>query len=402
MKALELPRGDGPSESIELIDPPDLSLDPNVKPARLAYAAAHIAVKPGYDALASGGESDLLDAIDWDATLAFRRYLWSLGLGVAEAMDTAQRSSLGWSVASELIERTLEAARAGSDAGQWTETIAGAGTDGLIGEEATISELALEYIRQGRFIQERGGTVMLLASPIVARCLSDESQFVQLYTEACYGLDSPVFIHWLGPMFDSRLEGYFPGESFFEIMERNAGVVRGVKLSLLDDAFEIQVRRRLQPFGQVVLTGDDYHYTNLIAGEGPDGGEQTLDIGGREFPIGDFSHALLGAFDAIAPVAAKALQCLALGDGAGYKKLMAPTEPLSRKIFEPPTECYKAGVALLAYLNGHQNHFGLIDALERQRSPEHYLEIFKLANACGALRDPAAAAKRFAAVLDRM
>ena len=401
MKALVLPRGDGTSESIEWIDPPDLVLDPSVKPSRLAYAAAHVAIKPVYDARESAGDQDLLNAIDWEATLAFRRYLWSLGLGVAEAMDTAQRSSLGWSVASELIARTLEAARAGSRAGKWTETIAGAGTDGLTAEESTIGELASEYIRQGRFIQERGGTVMLLASPVAARCLSGPSQYVQLYTEVCRELDGPIFLHWLGPMFDSRLEGYFPGESLFQIMERNAGVIRGVKLSLLDDAFELETRRRLRPSGQVVLTGDDYHYSKLILGEGTAAGERTLDIGGHEFPIGDFSHALLGAFDAIAPVAAKALQCLARGDEAGYTNLMAPTELLSRKIFEPPTECYKAGVVLLAYLNGHQDHFGLLDGLERRRSPEHYLEVFKLANRCGALRDPALAAERFGAVFGR-
>ena len=72
---------------------------------RIAYAAAHVVADPMAEA-----DPWVDSVVDWDRTLAFREHLWSLGFGVAEAMDTAQRGmGLGWSDALELIRRTREA-----------------------------------------------------------------------------------------------------------------------------------------------------------------------------------------------------------------------------------------------------------------------------------------------------
>lgn len=365
--------------------------------ARLAYAAAHVVTTPDY----RGDDSRPIapSDIDWDRTLAYRRYLWSLGLGVAEAMDTAQRNLLGWKIASELIYRTLTDAKAKRSELHWTETIAGAGTDGLTKNDPTMAELIDEYVRQGAYIQSHGGTVMLLATPHMPRLYPSESQYAELYREVSRQLEPPIFLHWLGPMFAANLAGYFPGSSFWRIMSENTGRIRGVKLSMLDEAMELDMRRRLRANEQIVLTGDDFNYANLIRGDGSATGEPAIEIKGRRFPTGDFSHALLGIFDAIAPVAARALDRLSKKDADAYSRLMDPTIPLARLIFEAPTENYKAGVVFLAYLNGHQDHFTLLGGLERRRSPEHYREVLRLAEDCGVLHDPKEAHRRAAAVL---
>ncbi|MBI1784594.1 DUF993 family protein [Candidatus Sumerlaeota bacterium] len=382
-------------ESLDLPDPLDLRLTKGVCPSRAAFAAAHIVAKLGV--------SDKLpppEQIDWDSTLAFRRYLWSLGLGVAEAMDTAQRSLLGWEAASELIARTLAEARSGAESYPWPEVIAGAGTDGISPQSnPTFSQLVDEYVRQAQFIQSRGGTVMLLSSPFIPRLFPGSSRYVELYTEVTRQLDGPLFIHWLGPMFAPELEGYFPENSFWTIMDSNAEKIAGVKVSLLDESLETQIRLRLLPNRQIVLTGDDYHYPSLILGKPAALDGPPIRIGSREFPIGDFSHALLGIFDAIAPVAAKALEHLALGDQAAYLSLMNGTRALAELIFQFPTYLYKAGVVFLAYLNGHQDHFSLLGGLHQARPIEHYIQVFRLAAACGALRDPPEARRRMLHIL---
>ena len=75
---------------------------------RVAFSAAHVVADPLADA-----DPWLTAAIDWDATMAFREKLWDLGLGVAEAMDTAQRGmGLDWPTSLELIRRSVAAAKA--------------------------------------------------------------------------------------------------------------------------------------------------------------------------------------------------------------------------------------------------------------------------------------------------
>jgi hypothetical protein len=366
--------------------------------ARLAYAAAHVVTTPDYKF--DPEKSASIEDIDWNRTLEFRRYLWSLGLGVAEAMDTAQRSLLGWEIASELIHRTLADAKAHRTEVAWTETIAGAGTDGISTAEPTLTQLIDEYVRQGEFIQSRGGTLMLLATPHLPRMRASESQYAEVYREVSRQLEPQLFVHWLGPMFAANLAGYFPGNSFWRIMHENAGRMRGVKLSMLDDQMEIDMRRRLRADAQIVLTGDDFNYAALVKGDASIDGEPRITISNRSFPAGDFSHALLGIFDAIAPLASDALGALSRGDIAGYDKLMNPTLSLARLIFEPPTENYKAGVVFLAYLNGHQDHFTLLGGLESARTKEHYAKVLRLAEFCGVLRDPDDARRRAEKILN--
>lgn len=362
-------------------------------PVRIAYAAAHVVRKKDADA-----ERPIRDQIDWDATIAFRRHLWSLGLGVAEAMDTAQRSLLGWGAASELIERTLGEANATRKNYAWPEVIAGAGTDGLETQTPSLAQIIDEYVRQGAFIQSRGGTVILLATPLMPRLFPREEDYVEVYRRVADQLRPPVFVHWLGEMFAANLRGYFPGDSFTRIMEENAGRIAGVKLSLLDEQREVEIRRRLRANGQIVLTGDDYNYSRLILGEGGRGGAPFIRLGGKDFPTGDFSHALLGIFDAIAPVASRALDHLTRGETEKYSELMDATIPLARLIFEPPTENYKAGVVFLAYLNGHQDHFTMLGGLEKARSRAHYEEIARLAGECGVIADRGEARRRMEAI----
>lgn len=366
----------------------------NPGPARLAYAAAHVVTKPEMPVGFTGRGTELAQWIDWDRTMAFRRYLWSLGLGVAEAMDTAQRNQIGWDIAAELLDRTLAEARKGDFA--WPEVMGGAGTDGLAAtDKPTLSAMVDEVVRQANFIQSRGGSVILLATPLMPKHFPRDADYVEFYSQIARQLKPPVFLHWLGEMFLADLKGYFPGNSFYEIMDRNAGVIKGVKLSLLDDAMEIEMRGRLRENSQIVLTGDDYHYTDLIVGDGTTGGSPYLEVHGRKFPTGDFSHALLGIFDAIAPAASRALGLLAGGDAEGCRRMMGATEELARVIFEPPTQFYKAGVVFLAYLNGHQDHFALIGGLERERSHEHYSQVYELAKVAGVLCDANEAERRW-------
>lgn len=384
------------------------SPEPAPQPVRLAYSAAHMVCDP---AAAPGPAAE---RVDWAATLEDRRYLWSLGLGVAEAMDTAQRGALGWAGAAETLDRTLAEARRRRGAGLWAETVGGAAADALNTDDPTLAQITDEYIRQAAFIQSRGGTPMLMATAHLTRRGARPDDYVQVYTNAVRALEGPVFVHWLGEMFAPELAGYFPGDSFARVMAGNADKIRGVKLSLLDPAGEIRIRRMIRSSGQVVLTGDDFNYPELIIGgeggavEGVDcggagghaGGAGRFELGGRSWPIGDFSHALLGIFDAIAPVAARALRELASGRRSEARELLGATRALGRKIFEAPTFHYKAGVIFLAYLNRRQAAFASLENIHRERSLEHYLEVFKLANECGALLDPADAKTRFAAWLE--
>jgi hypothetical protein len=322
--------------------------------------------------------------IDWESTIRFRQYLWAHGFGVAEAMDTAQRGmGLSWPQARELIIRSA-AARTG-------ELACGAGTDQLAdGEDHTLSAITGAYADQVGFVTSAGAQVILMASRALASRARSPRDYLDVYGELLAQAGRPVILHWLGEAFDPALRGYWGSPDFeaaagtvLELIERAGDRVDGVKLSVLDAGRELWLRRRL-PAGVRLYTGDDFNYADLIRGDA-DG----------------HSDALLGAFAAITVPAAAALAALDRGDLAGYDAAMAPTVPLSRLIFEPPTYHYKVGVAFLAWLNGLQPHFAMLGGLQRQRSVAHLTRVYELAAAAGALTEPELAAERLSVMLPR-
>jgi len=343
--------------------------------SRRVYAAAHVAARPG-----PGGE-----VIDWESTMGFRDHLWAHGFGVAEAMDTAQRGmGLSWEQAGELVARS--AARAAERKGA---LVCGVGTDQLPdGENHSITGIIGAYAEQMAFVQSTGAGVILMASRALAASARSARGYLTVYGELLRQADRPVILHWLGEAFDPALRGYWGSSDFdiaadtvLELIERAGGQVDGIKLSVLDAGREVALRRRL-PAGVRLYTGDDYNYADLIRG----------DAAGH-------SDALLGAFAAITAPAAAALAALDRGDLAGYDAAMAPTVPLSRVIFEPPTYFYKVGVAFLAWLNGFQPDFAMLGGLQRQRPPRHLIRVFELAAAARALADPELAAGRMSQLL---
>jgi hypothetical protein len=348
---------------------------------RVAYAAAHVVADPLAD------NDPFLDAaVDWERTLAFRAYLWDLGFGVAEAMDTAQRGmGLGWDGARELIAHSLAAARARPGAA----IACGAGTDQLApSADVTVDDVIRAYEEQIEAIEAMGGRIILMASRALARAARGPDDYVRVYGRILAAVREPVVVHWLGEMFDPALAGYWGAgdhdaamRTCLDVVAAHADKVDGVKISLLSAEKEIAMRRRL-PAGVKMYTGDDFNYAEMIAGD---------DEG--------FSHALLGIFDPIAPAAAMALARLAAGDGAGFHEILAPTVPLSRHVFKAPTRFYKTGVVFLAYLNGLQSHFVMIGGQQAARSIVHLAELFRLADAARVLRDPELAARRMANVL---
>lgn len=338
-------------------------------PARRAYAAAHVVMHASYAGEESTSTSVIAEHIDWGATRALRERFGTLGLGVAEAMDTAQRFELGWPSAMRLIEEC---------AGLAPELpfIAGASTDHLEHVRCK-DDLVGGVAEQAGFIRDRGGEPILLPMPwlSVERCGADD--YVEVYRGIVERSDGPVWIHWLGEMFLPSLRGYFPGDSFERVLALDREKVRGVKLSLLDAEREVAIRRALAPHGQLVFSGDDLHFADLIAGDGE-----------------GYSHALLGILDAIARPASVALQLLAHGRRERFLELMRPCEELGRHVFAAPTQNYKAGLAFLAWLNGLQESPLLPFHLERERDRDHYLRCAELASACGAIEDATLAAER--------
>jgi len=343
---------------------------------RIALAAAHVVADP----LARG--NPWLDAaVDWDATLAYRRYLWSLGLGVAEAMDTAQRGmGLGWKSSLELIRRSIDA----SGDIEGAVLFSGAGTDQLAPSSGvTLDEVIAAYQEQCEAIEGLGGRIVLMASRALAACARSSDDYQRVYGRVLSQTRRPVIIHWLGEMFDPQLTGYWGEGSHgramnvaLAVIEANRTKVDGIKMSLLDRQKEIDMRRRL-PRGVRMYTGDDFNYPDLIEG----------DRAGH-------SDALLGIFDAIAPAASAALDRLAAGDAPGFHDILAPTVPLARHIFAAPTRFYKTGLVFLAWLNGHQEHFVMVGGQQSARSVVDLAETFRLADAAGLLRDPELAASR--------
>ncbi|MQW87274.1 dihydrodipicolinate synthase family protein [Sinorhizobium saheli] len=349
--------------------------------SRVAFAAAHVVADPLAD-----NDPWLTPAIDWERTLAFRHRLWDLGLGVAEAMDTAQRGmGLGWPEARELIRRALAEAR-----GRPGALIAcGAGTDHLApGPDVTIDDILKAYESQIETIEAENGRIILMASRALAAAAKGPDDYIRVYDRILSQVKEPVIIHWLGEMFDPALEGYWGNGDHMEAMktclaviEAHAEKVDGIKISLLSKEKEIAMRRRL-PAGVRMYTGDDFNYAELIAGDAE-----------------GHSDALLGIFDAIAPVASAALQALGEGRNGAFFELLEPTVPLSRHIFKAPTRFYKTGVVFLAYLNGLQDHFVMVGGQQSARSLAHFAELFRLADKAGALADPELAVSRMRRVL---
>ena len=378
---LMLPRSDNALEAYRLIGTPVGR--PASPPGfnRIAYAAAHVVSDPMKD----------LDpwnrpAIDWETTMAFRHHLWSLGFRIAEAMDTAQRGlGLDWPGAQELISRSLAEAKTVPGA----DLACGAGTDHLApGDARSLDDVIRAYETQVGFIEKHGGRSIMMASRALARIATSADDYRKVYGRILSQSEDKIVLHWLGDMFDPHLKGYWGAPDFdtaletvLSIIADNRDKVEGIKISLLDNACEVALRDRL-PDGVLCFTGDDFNYADLIEGDGE-----------------RYSHALLGIFDAVAPSASKALASLATGDVATFREVIAPTVPLSRKIFETPTQYYKAGVVFLAWLNGHQKHFTMPAGMQSARGALHYADIFRLADHANVLDNPDMAVERMRAFM---
>ncbi len=364
---------------------------------RLCYAALHVVVRDGYSQTGHsierpGPAQEIEHWIDWKATAGLRRHVDSLGFGVAEAMDTAQRFEIGWPSARRLIELSAGLGlRNGFLAGAGSDQAAAAGSD---------AELIDAVVEQAEFIDRAGGVPVLLPMPRLTATGASERRYVDVYSAIVDQLDGPLFLHWLGEMFQPAMRGYFPGNSLERILARHPDKVRGVKLSLLDEEFEVRLRRRIAARGQIVLTGDDHHFARLLEGQPPAGGSSprgTFELRGRRVAMGDFSHALLGAFDAVAAPAASALRALGAGDIRRYRELMGPAEELARHIFRPPTRHYKAGLAYHAWLLGLQDNAMLVNREETARDAGYYRGVAELAVRAGSLGDSETARRRVAA-----
>ncbi len=348
---------------------------------RVVYAAAHVVADPLQD-----NDPWLTPAIDWERTLAFRHRLWDLGLGVAEAMDTAQRGmGLGWPEARELIRRALREARTRKDA----LIACGAGTDHLTpGPDVTVDTIIRAYEEQIEAIESEGGRIILMASRALAAAAKGPDDYIRVYDRILRQVKEPVIIHWLGEMFDPALAGYWGNadhiramSTSLQVIEANAAKVDGIKISLLSKEKEVAMRRQL-PKAVRMYTGDDFNYAELIAGD-----EE------------GHSDALLGIFDAIAPAASAAMDALGRHSNNEFFDLLDPTVPLSRHIFKAPTRFYKTGVVFLAYLNGLQDHFVMVGGQQSTRSLTHLAELFRLADKARVLADPDLAVSRMKQVL---
>ena len=372
---IKLPKSDGTLENYRLGEAANFQIPEKPLRSRVVFSAAHVVADPFADI-----NSTLETAIDWDATLQYRHHLWRYGLGVAEAMDTAQRGmGLTWETARELIKKSV--AEAKSVGGL---IACGAGTDHLdLTRNLTLEDVENAYSEQIAFVEKCGGQVILMASRALAKCAKTPDDYAEIYHSILSQIRQPVIIHWLGEMFDPQLANYWGTTDLDEatracltIINENAAKIDGIKISLLSAEREIEMRRLL-PETVKMFTGDDFNYPELIKGD-----ER------------GFSHALLGIFDAIAPQASNAIQALDANDVETYEKIFAPTVPLSRHIFKSPTFFYKTGIVFLAYLNNHQAHFKMVGGQESARSAVHLSELFRLADRAGVFENPELAALR--------
>ena len=380
--SLNLPTASGRLENYKLRGSVPLKPKSRMPFNRIAYSAAHVVSDP-----LAAVDPWLQCAVDWDTTIDYRRHLWSLGLGVAEAMDTAQRGmGLDWPTSLELIRRTLDAAQdvPGS------QVASGCGTDQLVLEDVTtVDQVIAAYEEQLEAIEKLGGKLIIMASRALARVATSPADYERVYDRILSQVKQPVVLHWLGEMFDPALLGYWGSADVEQAMSTALGIIQahsqkvdGIKISLLDKDKEIAMRRRLPP-GVRMYTGDDFNYAELIAGDGF----------GNDIVNGQ-SDALLGIFDAIAPAASAALTALAEGKLDTFHAILGPTVPLSRHIFMAPTRYYKTGVVFMAWLNGHQSHFSMIGGQQSTRSAQHLAELFRLADEANLLEYPELAVHR--------
>jgi hypothetical protein len=380
---LNLPTYSGTIEPYLITGEPLEIRAPRVPLTRTAFAAAHVVSDP----LKERSPWDTRPAVDWDATLGFRVGLWDQGLGLAEAMDTAQRGmGVDWLTAKELIERTMAAAKAHP---MKPRVACGAGTDHVpIADLRDADAIIAAYETQMTAIEAAGGQLILMASRAFTAIEADEALYRKVYRRLIGQAQGRVILHWLGDMFDPALQGYWGSadvgratEFVLSLIEENSRKVDGIKISLLNEAHEVAFRARL-PQGVRLYTGDDFNYAPLIEGDGK-----------------YHSHALLGIFAAIAPAASQALEALALGDTEAFRALLAPTVPLSREIFKAPTRYYKAGIAFLSWLNGWQSHFIMPAGFQSSREIAHYAEVFRLADQARLLAKPDLAEQRMHTLL---
>lgn len=393
--SINLPAANGSLSAYTLTGAPPAPPAPGVAFNRIAYSAAHVVADPR-----AAIDPWLQCAVDWDTTIAYRRRLWSMGLGVAEAMDTAQRGmGLDWPTSLELIRRSLDAAR---DFGPGALVASGCGTDHLAPEAArSVDDVIRAYEEQMEAIEKLGGKLIVMASRALARVATGPADYEKVYGRILSQARQPVVLHWLGDMFDPALKGYWGSadvdaamDTALDIIAAHADKVDGIKISLLDKHKEIAMRRRLPATGGAdglgvrMYTGDDFNYAELIAGDGH-----------GSSPRHGQSDALLGIFDAIAPAASAALGALAQGDVARFHTILGPTVPLSRHIFAAPTRFYKTGVVFMAWLNGHQSHFTMVGGQHSTRSLLHFAEMFRLADAANLLEQPDLAVHRMKVLL---
>ncbi|ROZ72434.1 dihydrodipicolinate synthase family protein [Ramlibacter sp. WS9] len=385
--SLQLPSSGGDLATYTLRGTAPVKPAAGVKFDRIAYSAAHVVADPR-----AAIDPWLQCAVDWDATIAYRQRLWSLGLGVAEAMDTAQRGmGLDWPTSLELIRRSLDAAKDTPGA----LVASGCGTDHLVLENVkTVDEVIAAYEEQMTAIEKLDGKLIVMASRALARVAKSPADYERVYDRILRQAKQPVVLHWLGDMFDPALAGYWGTKDVDAAMDTALGIIAanpskvdGIKISLLDKDKEIAMRRRL-PAGVRMYTGDDFNYAELIAGDGF----------GKE-PTHGKSDALLGIFDAIAPAASAALGELAQGNLDKFHAILGPTVPLSRHIFAAPTRFYKTGVVFMAWLNGHQSHFTMVGGQQSTRSLPHFAELFRLADAANLLEQPDVATRRMKTLL---
>ena len=379
MSTLRLLRATGETVDVALNDSGAYARPAGPLVSRVAYAAAHVVPTVHADNT-PGQPAD----IDWDATLAFRRNVYSWGLGVADAMDTAQRNmGLDAAATRELIARSAEVARE-----EGGSVVVGVNTDHVAETHISLDQVIAAYLEQLHFTEEQGAGPVLMASRHLARVATDAADYRRVYREVLSRATVPVVLHWLGTAFDPELAGYFGAEDWqsasevlLQIIAENPDRVAGVKMSLLNAESEISVRERL-PEGVRMFTGDDFNYVDLIGGD-------TVGRGTGH------SDALLGAFAALTPVASAAIQALDAADPEAYLRILGPTEELSRQVFAAPTFYYKTGVAFLSWLNGHQPAFQMVGGLHSARSLPHLSRIVELANASLALERPELARERW-------
>src|SRR6202521_409136 len=383
---LKLPTADGKLETYRLAASRSFPARLEGTLNRVAFSAAHVVADPLADV-----DPWLSAAIDWDRTIAFREHIWDLGLGVAEAMDTAQRGmGLDWPTSLELIRRAVKAGKAWEARnGRPALIFSGCGTDQLdLANVRSLDDVIRAHEEQMAAIEAAGGRLIVMASRALARVAKSPADYERVYDRVLGQAREPVIIHWLGEMFDPALAGYWGSSDHMQAMKTAVGIINahaakvdGVKISLLDKEKEIVMRRQLAK-GVRMYTGDDFNYAELIAGDGQ-----------------GYSDALLGIFDAIAPAASAALVALAAGERAKFDAILAPTVPLSRHIFKAPTRFYKTGVVFMAYLNGLQDHFVMVGGQQSARSMLHLAELFRLADAAGLIADPDRAASRMRLVM---